>query len=317
MSCQWGGQGGGGTGGECGFGCGQPHPSHLCSKTLDVRLGKIQIPKTVCRKCCRTLKQGQSHPADCHLYEFVGKSDGRRLCIDRLCPAHPGKAVHTLLCIDCGAEPKRQVTSEIPTLPAHVTPLSPLRPAHGEAGEGRGEGIKIPEVVFLSEILNLIGRDGARLRVIIHYDSLSGCSFSCGVPEEFNHGEQGVRSELFNMSTFMGTSSYSLPAVTLKVETQGNRCPQTIVCYTSDFPAIPSVCLPPGLHQLRIGNASPDEEKGVAARLLLGAEYSSLHPRSIKAPAPLKSHPGLVAFKSHFSGKILLAGRMDKSPDTG
>ena len=138
-----------------------------------------------------------------------------------------------------------------------------------------------------------------------------------GVPENFNHGREGLKSEMFNMSTFMGTDSYSLPVVTLRVERLGSRSPQTITCYASDFPSIPPVCIPSDLRQLKFGNVSPGEDDNVPARLLLGAEYSNLHPKPVKTPALLKGHQRLVAFKSHFSGRLLLAGRMNEDLTAG
>ena len=205
---------------------------------------------------------------------------------------------------------------------AHSTPMAPLSRGQGGIGTGKEGVVKIPQVIFMSEFLTLVGTDGSQLRAIVHYDTMSGCSFAHNVPDDFNHGGKGLVSELFNMSTFLGEGSYSLPVMTLKVERQGghsdHRGLQPITCYVSDYPSIPPVSLPPELLQLKPGNVSPRDLEDCSVRVMIGCEYSNLFPRPVKTPVPVRqSYSGMTTYRSQFSGRLLLAGRLDRDTQTG
>ena len=46
---------------------------------------------------------------------------------------------------------------------------------------------------------------------------------------------------------------------------------------------------------------------------MLGCEYSDLHPAPVKTPACVrKGYVGMVAYRSRLSGRLLLAGQLDR-----
>ena len=297
----------------CGFNCGESHPTWECKKVLDVRLKKASIPNTVCAKCCSVVKPGLPHQPNCHIHEFKRTADGKLCRINRLCPIHKSEGRHHLLCSSCGREP--QVVKALPVVAAHSTPLVPVQRPLGGVGVVGGETAKIPRVLFMSEVLSLVDKHDNKLSVVVHYDTMSGVTFCSGVPSQFNHGDEHLSSELFNLSTFVGEGSYSLPVVTLKLLGQvvPLKGPQSIVSYVSDYPSIPPVDLPKNLLQLKPGNASPEDLVGCDARLMLGAEYSDYFPLRVKTPACIRrEYVGMVAYRSRLSGKLLLAGQLDR-----
>ena len=297
----------------CGFNCGQSHPTWECKKVLDVRLKKIPVPSSVCVKCCSLIKPGLPHPPDCHIREFKRAADGKQFKVNRLCPVHKSDGRHHLLCSSCGKDP--QVVKPLPVVAVRSTPLAPVVQPLGSTTVGGNNTAKIPRVVFMSEVLSLVDKDGNEIQAVVHYDTMSGVSFCDGVPSAFNHGDENLSSELFNLSTFVGEESYSLPVVTLKLRGRAGplRGPQTIVTYVSSYPAIPPVDLPPDLQQLKPGNASPEDVDRCTARLMLGCEYSDLHPAPVKTPACVrKGYVGMVAYRSRLSGRLLLAGQLDR-----
>ena len=173
----------------------------------------------------------------------------------------------------------------------------------------------MPQVVFMSEVLSLVGTDGSSLKVIVHYDTMSGCTFAHNVPEKFNHGQSGLKSELFSLSTFTGEGSYSLPVMTLKVikQLKSGQSLQPVVCYISDYPTINPTKLPSSLKYLEVGNVSQKDLDDCGSRLMFGCEYSQFFPVPIKTPLSIrKSYSGITAFRSQFSNRILLAGRLNR-----
>lgn len=296
---------------KCGFICGQSHFTWDCPKTLEVRLKKIPVPNSVCKKCCAPVELGTPHRPECHVSEW--SRDGKSFRLDRLCSVHKGNSCHALLCTGCGKDP--QLSRPVPVIPSRANPLSLSHdaPARGQSGS---EGIaKIPSVVFMSENLTLEAADGSSLKVVAHYDSLSGCSFVHNVPGIYNHGPDGLVSEVFNLSTFIGEGSYSLPVMTLKVASPGRgaRSSTPVTCFVSEYPAIPPTSLPAGLRHMKIGNVSPSDQDGCGARVLIGAEYSNLFPIPVKTPPFIRrTYSGITAFRSQLSGDILLAGQLDR-----
>ena len=297
---------------KCGFSCGQPHNTWDCPKTLDVRLKKIPIPPSVCKKCCNSIESGVLHKPECHIYQWT-KKDGKAFRIDRLCPIHKGNSCHALLCTSCGKDP--QLSAPVPVMPSRATPLMPSQSALA-GGQPGGSGVaKIPSVVFMSEILMLEAADGSSLKVVTHYDSLSGCSFAHNIPGSFNHGPSDLVSEVFNLSTFMGEENYSLPVMTLKVISPGRGAKVTtpVTCFVSEYPAIPPTNLPVSLGHMKFGNVSPTEQDGCSARVMIGAEYSALFPTPVKTPRSIRrTYSGITAFRSQLSGQILLAGQLSR-----
>ena len=297
---------------KCGFSCGQSHCTWDCPKTLEVRLKKIPIPSSVCKKCCSPVEPGIPHKPECHIYQW-NRKDGKAFRIDRLCSVHKGNSCHALLCTSCGKDP--QLSVPVPVIPSRANPLTPSQsnPASGWLG---GEGVaKIPSVIFMSEALTLEAADGSSLRVVAHYDSLSGCSFAYNVPSAFNHGPEGLVSEVFNLSTFIGEENYSLPVMTLRVASPGKgvKTSTSVTCFVSEYPAIPPTNLPAGLRHMKFGNVSPVEQDECGARMMIGAEYSTLFPIPVKTPRSIRrTYSGITAFRSQFSGRILLAGQLDR-----
>ena len=157
--------------------------------------------------------------------------------------------------------------------------------------------------------------DVSSLKVVAHYDSLSGCSFAHNIPSIFNHGPSGLISEVFNFSTFIGEENYSLPVMTLKVASPGRgaKASTPVTCFVSEYPAIPPTNLPAGLSHMKFGNVSPAEQDGCSARVMIGAEYSTLFPTPVKTTRSIRrTFSGITAFKSQFSGRILLAGQLNR-----
>ena len=187
----------------------------------------------------------------------------------------------------------------VPVVPSRANPLTPSQsgPAGGRPG---GDSVaKIPSVVFMSEILMLEAADVSSLKVVAHYDSLSGCSFAHNIPSIFNHGPSGLISEVFNFSTFIGEENYSLPVMTLKVASPGRgaKASTPVTCFVSEYPAIPPTNLPAGLSHMKFGNVSPAEQDGCSARVMIGAEYSTLFPTPVKTTRSIRrTFSGITAF---------------------
>ena len=300
----------------CGFSCGQDHFTWLCPKTLDVRLKKIPVPVSVCKKCCSTVEPGLPHKPECHLHEFSSKTDGKRYRINRLCSIHSVKndPCHALLCVGCGKDPR--VPKPMPVVSSCANPLISSPAAQPVMGTGDEVVAKVPQVIFMSEVLTLVGVDGSSLSVIVHYDTMSGCSFAHNVPETFNHGRCGLMSELFSLSTFIGEGSYSLPVMTLKIAKKSTcgQSSQLVTCFMSDYPTINPIDLPHSLKNIVVGNASQGDLDSCSGRIMLGAEYSQHFPKAIKTPPSIReSHSGITAYQSQFSGRTLLAGQINRA----
>ena len=300
----------------CGFSCGQDHFTWHCPKTLDVRLKKIPVPVSVCKKCCSTIEPGLPHKPECHLHEFSSKTDGKRYRINRLCSIHSVKndPCHALLCVGCGKDPR--VPKPMPIVSSCANPLISSSVAQPTMGTGEEVVAKVPQVIFMSEVLTLVGVDGSNLSVIVHYDTMSGCSFAHNVPETFNHGRCGLMSELFSLSTFIGEGSYSLPVMTLKIAKQSTsgQSSQLVTCFMSDYPTINPIDLPHSLKHIVVGNASQGDLDSCSSRMMLGAEYSQHFPKAMKTPPSIReSHSGITAYRSQFSGRILLAGQINRN----
>merc|ERR1711873_88198 len=95
--------------------------------------------------------------------------------ISFLCTVHPSANIHYLLCSQCGKDPV--VPKPVPVVAIRATPLHPLP---------RPEVIPIKKVVFLTEAVTLIAKDGRKQKVLFVYDSLSGCSLASNIDNAFN-----------------------------------------------------------------------------------------------------------------------------------
>ena len=89
----------------------------------------------------------------------------------------------------------------------------------------------------------------------------------------------------FNLSTFVGEESYSLPVVILKLLGQvgSQKGPQSITSYVSDYPSIPPVDLPQSLLQLKPVDKDfkkktpPEDEVATGLRKELAARHRALN----------------------------------------
>ena len=61
--------------------------------------------------------------------------------------------------------------------------------------------------------MTLVAKDGRKQRVLIVYDSLSGCTLATNVDNSFNWGLPGKETEIFSLSTVNGNDNYAFPVV--------------------------------------------------------------------------------------------------------
>jgi hypothetical protein len=70
----------------------QGHLSYRCPKLKDIKLGKMVLPKQICRRCLRLRALSAPHLADCHLYKH---QTGQ---ISFLCVTHKDPPTHRTIC---------------------------------------------------------------------------------------------------------------------------------------------------------------------------------------------------------------------------
>ena len=269
-----------------------------------MRLKKLAIPSTLCSRCCSRISPGKPHPADCHKKSFNNKRDGTPKQISFLCTVHPSEKIHYLLCSKCGKDPV--LPKPVPVVAIRATPLHPLP---------RPEVIPIKKVVFLTEAVTLIARNGRKQKVLFVYDSLSGCSLASNIDHAFNWAPPGQQTETFSLSTVGGSDSCSLPVVEYvvlkgKSVASGSR-KVTLQCYLSDFPVIPIVEPPSSLNQYHFGNVGVHESRSLMGRIMVGAEYATLFP--VRTTLPCLDNDecaGLVGYVSRLTGQWLLSGNV-------
>ena len=72
------------------------HPSFNCTRLLAIRLGKDNLPKGLCKRCLKPVKEAEPHPENCHTVKSKGKE------ISFLCFNHKDPPRHYKICRACG-----------------------------------------------------------------------------------------------------------------------------------------------------------------------------------------------------------------------
>ena len=282
------------------------HPPWRCKKLGEIRNGNIAKPKNLCGRCCSWQKQDSPHTQKCSEKTFTDK-EGKEKKLSWLCAAHG--ISHYLLCTRCASGPVHQPKST-PSLVSISSCLTTLTSVTAPLTSSDG----LPSVIFMSEVLTVLSKNGEQLPAICFYDTMGGSNFSSQIPEEFNHGEPGAHSSPFNLSTLHGTEEYNLPMVTMKISKKGKW--ETFDFMVTPLPTMPCVQLTESLlNTCKIHHISPSQYDSIKIKIILGVQESTVFPIPVETHrALLSKHPGISTWQSRMSGKLLLQGRVTPSP---
>ena len=279
------------------------HLPFQCSKIKDIQSKKMPKPDNLCLLCCHWTKSDVPHQPNCFLKSFINK-DGVTKRLNLLCSTH--QSTHYALCVSCDAgEITKPRVADSPTVQGFQVQMGKtnLRPNLGGPTE-------IPQVVFMSEVLTIQGKDGTTCRVIAHYDSLSGANFSSDIPENFNWGEKGALTEPFSLMTMTGKEEYSLPVIGLKIQGRGKN-PIEASFLVNNYPEIEDTFIFPDLLKECGVNSLSQEERQIPLRIMFGVPNSQNFPVTLPTSRKLASRfPFLSLHQSRITGAKLVSGRI-------
>ena len=279
------------------------HHPFQCSKIKDIQSKKMPKPDNLCLLCCHWTKTDVPHQPNCFLKSFINK-DGVTKRLNLLCSTH--QSTHYALCGSCDAgEITKPRVADSPTIQGFQVQMDKtnFRTSLGSPNE-------IPQVVFMSEVLTIQGKDGNTSRVIAHYDSLSGANFSSDIPENFNWGEKGALTEPFSLSTMTGKEEYTLPVISLKIQGRGKK-PIEASFLVNNYPEIEDSFVFPDLLKECGVNSLSQEERQIPLRIMFGVPNSQNFPVSLPISRKLASRfPSLSLHQSRISGAKLVSGRI-------
>ena len=302
--------------------------THLTFGCLDqlrmIREGKKRLDtKKICSACLGPITS--PHDQNCSIKRSF--RDGVYLLTDFKCKK--GCGVHNRLC-NCQAGPQQQVdpdqTKRLRSAAMRATEVSKEPPAvtrgsqESEGGEqqqvlsaanmaGEVEG----PVVFQSENLRLLGRDGTTQEIVCSFDSHGSKHFLSGsLSENYLHSKE--QSKTFQIDTVTGSQETRREVYNVKLLTLRGRLDLEVV-QASWVEAGEE----PQLNQEeaeRYGISLPcvEDAQGVPLpRLILSASELQLHPKEVPCPIGLKNlHPKLNLFRSRLSNQVICGGQLGR-----
>ena len=302
--------------------------THLTFGCLDqlkmIREGKKRLDtKKICSACLGPITS--PHDQNCSIRRSF--RDGVYLLTDFKCKK--GCGVHNRLC-NCQAGPQQQVdpdqTKRLRSAAMRATEASKEPPAvtrgsqESEGGEqqqvlsaankaGEVEG----PVVFQSENLRLLGRDGTTQEIVCSFDSHGSKHFLSGsLAENYLHSKE--KSKTFQIDTVTGSQETRREVYNVKLLTLRGRLDLEVV-QASWVEAGEE----PQLNQEeaeRYGVSLPcvEDAQGVPLpRLILSASELQLHPKEVPCPIGLKNlHPKLNLFRSRLSNQVICGGQLGR-----
>ena len=302
--------------------------THLTFGCLDqlrmIREGKKRLDtKKICSACLGPITS--PHDQNCSIKRSF--RDGVYLLTDFKCKK--GCGVHNRLC-NCQAGPQQQVdpdqTKRLRSAAMRAMQVSKEPPAvtrasqESEGGEqqqvlsaankaGEVEG----PVVFQSENLRLLGRDGTTQEIVCSFDSHGSKHFLSGsLAENYLHSEE--QSKTFQIDTVTGSQETRREVYNVKLLTLRGRLDLEVV-QASWVEAGEE----PQLNQEeaeRYGISLPCVEDAQGAplpRLILSASELQLHPKEVPCPVGLKNlHPKLNLFRSRLSNQVICGGQLGR-----
>ena len=278
----------------------KPHRTWMCPSLVLIRSRTAPTPNKLCSQCCAEKRDGEVHRTDCHI-THPKASDGTILNIDQSCPLHSCKEkgyIHKKLCTSCGP---------------HLPPPKPKN-IQSFAFRVKSKRTEVQRCAFMTEVVNLVGRNGNNLKCKIQYDSLGGGNFCSPLPAGFNHGEENRFTEPFSLNTITGSSEYCLPMALLMIDTPlaGKFWVDFMI---TDFPDGDYLELDEQTRK-RCGIHPYTEEQfqQCGARLILGVGSAPQFPEPLPTPPTLSNqYPGLTLWKSRLTGQVLFQGELPPS----
>ena len=308
------------------------HSTFGCLDQLKlIREGKKRLDtKRICSACLGPITT--PHDQNCAIKRSF--RDGVYLLTDFKCKK--GCGVHNRLC-NCQAGPQqqvdpdqtkrlrsaamraRQVSEEAPatTRTTTTTTRDSQEPEVGEqqqvlsaantAGEVDGP------VIFQSENLRLLGRDGTTQEIVCSFDSHGSKHFLSGtLPENYLHSTE--QSKTFQIDTVTGSQEARREVYNVKLLTLKGKL---------DLEVVQANWVAPG-EEPQLGQEEA-ETYGVSIpcvedahgaplpRLILSASELQLHPKEVPCPVGLKNlHPKLNLYRSRLSNQVLCGGQLGR-----
>ena len=290
----------------CGFKSCQSknHPTFKCLKGLSLlKEKKIPFPDNHCKKCLKKVTVGERHPSDC--FQLNWNVDGKQIKVDLRCPIH--KIVNYRACNTDQCSQKTSSPFPRQSTKPRVNQLLSL-PKLLSSSKDKFHEVAIPRVNFMSELIQLRGKDGQMREALISYDSHSGISLVQNMDENFNYAEKDQCSESFFMNTVNSSAEYQLPVAKVKMIAKGRHCFEPIL-FKSQFPESTNqvTIAKELLDACRID--PPPQVSCDTIRILLGEDHSVQHPRRMKMPKLISDrYPQLCLSKSQLTGRLLISG---------
>lgn len=285
------------------------HLTYGCSDQLKlIREGKKKLDKKICSSCLGPLSK--PHGDNCAIKRSF--RDGVYILTDFKC--NKGCGVHNRLC-NCQAGPTQKVDPD---------QSKPQRSAATRAVEIQEEGEDMPrllsaanavnkdgEVVFLSENLRLLGKDGSTQLCVCSFDSHGSKHFLSGkLSDNFLHSKE--QHKRFQIDTVTGTEESKREIFDIRLLTlKGVLHLEAVEASWVDGAEEPQLNTE---EADRHGIALPVTEDHSGAplpRLILSASEIQLHPREVPCPAELRAlHPKINLFRSKLSNQLLCGGQL-------
>lgn len=307
--------------------CQGSHATFACHEQLKlIRDGKKKLDAKICSSCLG--KREQNHPEDCAVrrslkdgvfvltnfkcskgcgthFRLCGHQAGPQQAVDPDQTKHQRSAAARAKQVEKGEEDQTATASAIAVKNTAVAAAA-ISAASADAAEG--------DVVFLSENLYLLGKDGRTQECVVSYDTHGSKSFLAGqISDNFIHSEPENRQfqiDTINGKDISSRSIYKVQLLTLNGKLNLEAVGSTWV-EAGQEPQLDEETA----QQFNIHVPTVENKEGEALpRIILSAAKIQLHPRAAVPEVGLQErHPQLGLFRSRLSHRLICGGTLGLS----
>ena len=315
--------------------CNSSHPGirfYDCPKLEAIQRKRDTLDESICNQCLKTQGNKACTQGTCDtIGHFIVT-----------CAVHPGpKARHFKICTRCppgeivSPFPTQRVTQSMGVSVQQVQVTNKQEIAPNLANVARTGEVKLHAILYLIETIKILGKDGTIHKSVVLYDSAGGLSLlqeGLGYLDNFPTKNY---SENLKVETLIGheTARYPIRNINLVCEsptpTAGSaQLPIQVISLLLHERNFPITSPGPVIGNLKVKikgekNCQVPSPSDVLQlpTIVLGTHDLAWHPSILPLsviPANIqKLHPGLWAFKSMLTGKIILGGSITEKAQSG
>ena len=312
--------------------CHSSHPGirfYDCPKLEAVQRRRDTLDDSICPRCLKTLGNKTCTQGKC---DTIG-----RFVVS--CAVHPGpEARHFKVCTKCppgktvSPFPAQRVTQSMGVTVQQVQVANQQEIAPKLANVAKTGEVRLRKLLYLVEIIKILSKDGTTHRAVVLYDSAGGLSLVQTGLAYLDNFLTTHYSENLKVDTLVGSETARYPVRNLNLISEASspngKQPVSVISLLLHERNFPLTSPAPVLGTLRVrvkGERSCQvpsvaEVKQLPA-IVLGTHDIAYHPSLLPLsaiPAHIqKQHPGLRAFKSALTGRVILGGSIAETSHNG